>query len=150
VPPKSSLWSTETWIPARGRPSICRRAYCSGPAVDEVRQLCEDHVGWQPKRTKNDDRRNEVQAKRRGRTELLVDLLAPPSWAAQGACRDHPDIDFFPGQGEDYEPAQAICQSCPVQAECLEAGMDEAHGIWGGTTARERVRLRATKRNSAA
>jgi hypothetical protein len=30
------------------------------------------------------------------------------------------------------EPAQAICASCPVVAECREASCGEYHGVWGG------------------
>jgi len=47
---------------------------------------------------------------------------------------------FFPAPSEPADPAIELCRSCPVQGACLawalEAG--DLHGVWGGTTARER------------
>jgi len=51
---------------------------------------------------------------------------------------------------EEAAAAKAICARCPVSMACLDAGLDERFGIWGGTTERERVRLRAARRGSAA
>jgi len=75
----------------------------------------------------------------------------------KGPAGTIPEIDFYPGGAlEDgpnlhaHKDAVAVCQTCPVRADCLEAGMAERHGIWGGTTERERVRLRAARRGSAA
>ncbi len=51
---------------------------------------------------------------------------------------------FFVGRG-DYkamERAKATCRGCPVKAECLELGMHEIEGVWGGLSARERRVLR--------
>jgi hypothetical protein len=36
-----------------------------------------------------------------------------------------------------------FCDRCPVRAQCLEEGMKEVRGIWGGTTPEERRMLRA-------
>jgi WhiB family redox-sensing transcriptional regulator len=41
--------------------------------------------------------------------------------------------------------AKAICAGCPVQAPCLEDALDVEFGIFGGTTARERVALLGRK-----
>ena len=49
---------------------------------------------------------------------------------------------FFPGQGEPCDTT--ICKRCPVKRECLEAGMHEKFGIWGGTSEKQRRRLRAS------
>lgn len=40
--------------------------------------------------------------------------------------------------------AKTVCESCPVQAECLEEALarPEEWGVWGGMTAGERQRLR--------
>ena len=40
--------------------------------------------------------------------------------------------------------AMKICNSCPVQAECLEFAMENGidAGIWGGLTRRQRTQLR--------
>jgi hypothetical protein len=145
-----SSWSSETWLPIPGRTTVCRFAGCGEPAVDDIRCLCEYHNRWQPKRTSHDDRRNEAQAKRRERLEHVEELLTPPRWVAQAACREHPEVNFYLEPGEDSGPAMAVCGACPVRAECAEAGLEEHHGIWGATTARERARVRATRRGSAA
>lgn len=37
--------------------------------------------------------------------------------------------------------AQLICLGCPLIEECLEIGMPEEHGVWGGHTVEERKAL---------
>jgi hypothetical protein len=37
--------------------------------------------------------------------------------------------------------AQLICLGCPFIEECLELGMSEEHGVWGGHTVEERRAL---------
>jgi WhiB family redox-sensing transcriptional regulator len=101
-----------------------------------VRRLCEWHGRWQRGRSSHDDRLVDKAAKR----AYIVELLTPPHWMAQAACKDHPDVDFYLAPGDDTGPAVAVCQACPVRAECAEAGLEEHFGIWGGTTARERAR----------
>ena len=66
-------------------------------------------------------------------------------------CEQVPNI-FFP---EDYigttdaktirmvtNTAREICLRCPVMAKCLQVGMFEEYGIYGGTTPEQRKRLR--------
>jgi hypothetical protein len=52
------------------------------------------------------------------------------------------------------EQAKALCTCCPVQEPCLEAGMSEKYGIWGGKTVAERRtvprRLSQKRRKEAA
>jgi WhiB family redox-sensing transcriptional regulator len=52
----------------------------------------------------------------------------------------HPDH----GNRADAQAAKAVCQRCPAREPCLQWAMDthESHGIWGGTTPRERTALR--------
>ena len=57
---------------------------------------------------------------------------------------------FFTG---DTAIAKAICETCPVRAECLADALEHgvlAHGVWGGTDDRERQRLRRERRDDAA
>jgi WhiB family redox-sensing transcriptional regulator len=76
----------------------------------------------------------------------LVDLggiLERPSWTRDALCQEYPEVNFFPGQGEDQRPAKAVCSRCLVREECAAviAAMPShiaEHGIWGGTSARER------------
>jgi WhiB family redox-sensing transcriptional regulator len=75
-----------------------------------------------------------------------------PAWEARAACRGMgSEVNFFPDRGESLEPARAICARCPVREPCLELALAPMEGglvfgIWGGTSARERVRLRKAKR----
>lgn len=64
------------------------------------------------------------------------------SWKAYGACIDADPLLFFPGRGEPTEPAKAICATCIVQPECFEYGLTQRHGVWGGTSERERRQIR--------
>lgn len=58
------------------------------------------------------------------------------------------DVDWFvPDTERDPFGARQVCAVCPVRLECLQYaltfGRDRDHGIYGGTTSRERRRLRA-------
>jgi hypothetical protein len=132
---------------------VCRRPYCVELATDDLRQLCEFHGSWQPKRLKHDAR---VEAKQ-DRERRAKELLTPPSWATEAACREHPEVDFFPSS--ELRPtaaeraariAKAICTGCPVWRECLEAGLEERFGIWGGLAPWERGTATRARRGSAA
>ena len=70
------------------------------------------------------------------------------AWRAYGACRLHPEIDFFPARGHSTAEAKAICAGCPVRDICLEVALNngEKFGIWGGLSERERRRLRNARR----
>ena len=73
----------------------------------------------------------------------LEELLHPPAWHADAACRSHPGVNFFPDAGEPSGAAHALCFVCPVRARCLDAGLaGNERGIWGGTSYRSRSRLR--------
>lgn len=83
-----------------------------------------------------------------GERARAVDVLAllaaiRPAWMADAACRGHDPRLWFPERGADVRPAKQICATCPVAGECAEAGAGEV-GIWGGLSARERRRSRAT------
>ncbi|MEZ5321505.1 MAG: WhiB family transcriptional regulator [Microthrixaceae bacterium] len=59
------------------------------------------------------------------------------AWEREAACVDlGPDVTatFFSDHLGDIAKAQAICATCPVMAECLEAALarHEPWGIWGG------------------
>ena len=80
--------------------------------------------------------------------EDILDLLDAlrPAWHAQAACRGQTDVMFpvsEPGRRADTSAAQALCERCPVQAECADAGRTERYGVWGaGGSGSERVRQR--------
>lgn len=81
-------------------------------------------------------------------TEPASSLPDPPAWREHGACRGVDPNIFFPERGESCVEAKAICAGCPVRGECLDYALDlgEKFGIWGGTSERERRRMRPTRR----
>lgn len=72
--------------------------------------------------------------------ELLEARIDERPWRARAACSGKPTHIFFPARGDHrmIAAAKAICATCPVSAECLEANQHERAGIFGGTTSRER------------
>ncbi len=79
--------------------------------------------------------------------EALVGQLedAEP-WQADALCREpaYAAVNWFPGRGESPRPAVEICERCLVASECLGYALAHGlgHGIWGGTSERQRRRLR--------
>lgn len=71
------------------------------------------------------------------------------AWRDHAACAGlDPDL-FFPARGVKTAPIRAVCYQCPVQTACLvgalnqnESGENYSLGIRGGTTQRDRRRLR--------
>ncbi|NYI95904.1 WhiB family redox-sensing transcriptional regulator [Streptomonospora nanhaiensis] len=80
---------------------------------------------------------------------------AAPSWMGSALCAQIPteqDLWFpEPERGPVIAWAKRVCARCPVRSECLEAalalsGPDAPRGVWGGTTAHERERIRSRRR----
>ena len=72
------------------------------------------------------------------------------SWRDDAKCKDMPFSDwiFFPDQSERASEARKVCSGCDVWRQCLEYALnheDALHGVWGGTTKRERDRMRDCK-----
>ena len=70
-------------------------------------------------------------------------------WRAAGACLSaDPDLFFPVATGTvaavQVRKAQRICAGCGVRQECFDFAMrsGETHGVWGGTTPEERIRVR--------
>lgn len=69
-------------------------------------------------------------------------------WKEGKPCGDYPD-EFFADTMRQQKEAAQVCQLlCPVQTQCLDYALraDERYGVWGGTTERERERLRKKAR----
>jgi len=74
----------------------------------------------------------------------FLNIIAPPEWMAAGLCAEiDPDL-FYPESGAPNRDAKRICAGCDVRAECLAYALAhrERFGVWGGTTERERRRMR--------
>ena len=72
-------------------------------------------------------------------------------WMARGLCNDKPPSLFFPSDGVGVETARRICAQCPVKEACREYALAERidHGVWGGTSERERRRILRERRLTA-
>jgi len=66
------------------------------------------------------------------------------TWQVGALCLQVDPEIFFPERGGSSKAARAVCRDCPVKAECLRYALAnrEQFGIWGGTSERERRRLR--------
>jgi len=71
---------------------------------------------------------------------------------AKGRCRTEAPSVFFPSDGVGVEVARRICAECPVKGPCLEYALRNGidHGVWGGTSERERRRIARRRRLAAA
>lgn len=68
---------------------------------------------------------------------------AETDWMSVGNCADKPPSLFFPSDGVGVDHARRICADCPVKTQCLEYALANRidHGVWGGTSERERRRI---------
>lgn len=73
-------------------------------------------------------------------------------WMAEGNCNNVAPSTFFPSDGVGVDSARKICEGCPVKAPCLEYALHNRidHGVWGGTSERERRRILRQRRQRAA
>ena len=68
---------------------------------------------------------------------------ARPAWHADGACLEHPELDWFAGRAVDQAEPAAVCRRCLVRDECLTFAVDNREqGVWGATTDAERRLMR--------
>ena len=72
-------------------------------------------------------------------------------WMNNGNCRHHPPETFFPSDGVGVTVAQKICADCPEKDQCLEHALTNRidHGVWGGTSERQRRRILQARRRAA-
>lgn len=68
----------------------------------------------------------------------------PLAWQEQALCAQTDPEAFFPEKGGSTRDAKRVCMACEVRAECLDYALagDERFGIWGGTSERERRKLK--------
>ena len=72
-------------------------------------------------------------------------------WMAEGLCADKHPSTFFPSDGVGVEKARKICDECPMKQRCLEYALCNRidHGVWGGTSERQRRRILKERRVQA-
>lgn len=79
--------------------------------------------------------------------QTYPDIITEPlSWRDDAACRERPDVDFFPFPEDVHAIGRAkeVCANCPVVEECLVYAIRtrQGDGVWGGLTPKERAKLR--------
>ena len=70
-------------------------------------------------------------------------LAARPRWQAEAACRDRPELTWFPERGADTRPVKTVCAGCPVRDECGAFAASFGGmlvGVWAGLSGRDRRR----------
>ncbi len=70
--------------------------------------------------------------------------LGGSGWRDRAACRGRTRL-FFSMDPKKIATARAICESCPVAAECREASPKEQHGVWGGADRNVRYEVSRTR-----
>lgn len=73
----------------------------------------------------------------------LAELLAwvRPRWHADAACKEHPELNWFPERGDQIKAEREVCAGCLVRSECAAAGEYEM-GVWGGLGVNARKKAR--------
>lgn len=75
-------------------------------------------------------------------------------WRQEALCAQIGGDLWFPAKGGSNHPAKSVCAQCPVLQECLADVMARTdvvddYGIRGGTSPKERDRMRAQARAAA-
>lgn len=80
-------------------------------------------------------------------TVLLAPADTSSSWQERALCAQTDPEAFFPEKGGSTREAKKVCGACEVRAECLEYALtrNEAFGIWGGLSERQRRALKRTR-----
>lgn len=78
------------------------------------------------------------------------------NWMDEALCAQVGTEIFFPERGGNPHAAVSVCRRCPVKQECLNHALDleassplQVTGIWGGTTTKQRDRLRRALKGAA-
>jgi WhiB family redox-sensing transcriptional regulator len=83
---------------------------------------------------------------------LIQELARRPNWQLHAACRDESVDLFITDGGGPSARAKQLCARCPVRLHCLRYALSDPDlvGYWGGTSERERRRLRKASRRARA
>ena len=71
-------------------------------------------------------------------------ICSPPDgWQHHAECISHDPDTCYPENDEPhlFAIAKKMCEECPVVGFCLEIGIDDKWGVWGGLDPIERYKL---------
>jgi WhiB family redox-sensing transcriptional regulator len=79
--------------------------------------------------------------------ERASETTATP-WREFALCLNYQPYLWYSEEAGDAVKAVRICEECPVRSDCLSWAIarNESYGIWGGVSARRRMRMRAEMR----
>lgn len=111
---------------------------------DEALMRMRDIYGAFVTKTKQPNNTGPVRSPQKGRHASKADSGDDVTWEDFAACLGMDGEKFFPEKGTATREAKKECQGCTVRGECLEYALvnNLEHGVWGGTSARERRRIR--------
>jgi hypothetical protein len=139
---KSKAWIAQHVVGPDARALQLKRHRVTKKHADAVERLARVVLGApaRPWTREDVDELNELY----GALADAVDARRQP-WRAKASCRAPgvPTEVFFRARGESLDVARGFCSRCPVRAECLASGLSERLGVWGGTSDRERRKLRS-------
>ena len=71
-------------------------------------------------------------------------------WMENALCLETGGDPFFSSDAAVTRAAKRACQMCDVKYDCLEYALKDPHlvGVFGGTTERERGKLRKKRKNA--
>lgn len=107
-----------------------------------------------PGRNKTPGIFTEAWGRRENERVVHAELLArvdetETDWRERALCAQVADLEvFYPTEGGNATEAMRICGLCPdwVREKCLEAALSvphrEDHGVWGGTSRKQRLAIR--------
>lgn len=77
-----------------------------------------------------------------------IALIQPEPWTQDAACAQTDADMFFPESHAAPVAPKRVCKGCDVVMECLAYALrnNETHGIWGGTSPRERAAIKKRAR----
>jgi len=72
-------------------------------------------------------------------------------WRLSAECLDADPEIFFPEAGGNGADAKKVCARCNVKQDCLNYAIANLidEGVWGGTSAVERQRMRGLRKKVA-
>jgi hypothetical protein len=76
-------------------------------------------------------------------------------WMSDALCKKRNNIFWYPPleakvPEQYYSVGRELCHRCPVWQDCLDAGIDERWGMWGGLTPLERTVFSSVKPSASA
>lgn len=69
-------------------------------------------------------------------------------WMNSAACTGLDTESFFDDDEHSINMAKKVCNHCPIKQACLKHAVEnfENHGVWGGTSPRQRAKIRSKVR----